>query len=281
MAAIINTNISSLNAQRNLNTSQTSLATSLQRLSTGLSINRAKDDAAGLAISDRMKRKINGLDQAARNAYDGISLSQTAEGALSSFCDNLQRMRHLALQSANSTNSATDRSALNAEEQTALAEISRVASTTQFNGLNLLDGSFQSSQFQVGANANQTISVGIAGVTTDQLGSYQGVSAAVTSTAFGGSTLKINGTTIGASAGATAAGFTSGSAAAKAAAINASASTTGDTAPASTALTSSVAPVAATSLGNGALTINGIAVGAIAAGTTAVGFGHFFVLVFF
>src|SRR3569833_108222 len=275
MAAIINTNISSLNAQRNLNTSQTSLATSLQRLSSGLRINSAKDDAAGLAISDRMTSQINGLNQAARNANDGISLSQTAEGAMSSIGDNLQRMRQLALQSANSTNSATDRSALNAEVQSALAEISRVASTTQFNGLNLLDGSFQSSQFQVGANANQTISVGIAGVTTDQLGSYQGVSAAVTSTAFDGSNLKINGTTIGASAGTTAAGFTSGSAAAKAAAINASASTTGVTATASTSLTSSVAPVAATSLGNGALTINGIAVGAIAAGTTAVGQGQY------
>src|SRR3569832_1970224 len=221
-----------------------------------------------------MTSQINGLNQAARNANDGISLSQTAEGAMSSIGDNLQRMRQLALQSANSTNSATDRSALNAEVQSALAEISRVASTTQFNGLNLLDGSFQSSQFQVGANANQTISVGIAGVTTDQLGSYQGVSAAVTSPAFDGSNLKITGTPIGASAGTTAAGITSGSAAAKAAAINASASTTGVTATASTSLTSSVAPVAATSLGNGALTINGIAVGAIAAGTTAVGQGQ-------
>src|SRR3569832_405018 len=111
MAAIINTNISSLNAQRNLNTSQTSLATSLQRLSSGLRINSAKDDAAGLAISDRMTSQINGLNQAARNANDGISLSQTAEGAMSSIGYNLQRMRQLALQSANSTNSATDRSA--------------------------------------------------------------------------------------------------------------------------------------------------------------------------
>src|SRR5689334_10662862 len=157
MALVINTNVMSLNAQRNLSTSGMALSTSLQRLSSGLRINSAKDDAAGLAISQRMTSQINGLDQAARNANDGISLAQTAEGSLSAITDNLQRIRTLALQSANSTNSASDRAALNAEVQSSLAEIGRVASTTQFNGLNLLDGTFTSSQFQVGANANQTI----------------------------------------------------------------------------------------------------------------------------
>src|SRR5450759_1925176 len=155
MASVINTNMASLNAQRNLSTSQSALQISLQRLSSGLRINSAKDDAAGMAISSRMTSQINGLNQAARNANDGISLAQTAEGSLNAITDNLQRLRELAVQSANSTNSASDRAALNAEAQTLVAEISRVASTTQFNGLNLLDGTFSSSQFQVGANANQ------------------------------------------------------------------------------------------------------------------------------
>jgi len=159
MAQVINTNISSLNAQRNLNTSQTSLATSLQRLSSGLRINSAKDDAAGLAISERFTTQIRGLNQATRNANDGISLSQTAEGALGEVSNNLQRIRELAIQSANSTNSASDRAALDAEVQQRLAEVNRVSSQTQFNGLNLLDGTFVNQQFQVGANAGQTIAI--------------------------------------------------------------------------------------------------------------------------
>lgn len=172
MAAFINTNISSLNAQRNLTASQGGLTNALQRLSSGLRINSAKDDAAGLAISQRMTSQINGLDQASRNANDGISLSQTAEGGLSAIGDNLQRIRQLAIQSANSTNSATDRSALQQEVSQLVAEIDRVASTTQFNGLNLLDGSFTSQQFQVGANANQTISVNISGAKVGSIGAY-------------------------------------------------------------------------------------------------------------
>jgi flagellin len=148
-----------LNAQRNLTTSATALTTSLQRLSSGLRINSAKDDAAGMAISSRMTAQINGLNQAARNANDGISLAQTAEGSLNAISDNLQRLRELSVQSANASNSASDRASLDAEAQQLSAEITRVASTTQFNGVNLLDGSFTSQAFQVGANANQTISV--------------------------------------------------------------------------------------------------------------------------
>ncbi|MEW6293629.1 MAG: flagellin [Pseudomonadota bacterium] len=161
MPQIINTNISSLNAQRNLNTSQNALATSLQRLSSGLRINSAKDDAAGLGISERMTTQIRGLNQAARNSNDGISLAQTGEGALAEIASNLQRVRELAVQSANATNSASDRAALDAEVQQRIAEIDRVASQTSFNGLKLLDGTFGTANFQVGANVNETISVGI------------------------------------------------------------------------------------------------------------------------
>ena len=159
MASVINTNIASLNAQRNLSNSASALQVSLQRLSSGLRINSAKDDAAGMAISSRMTAQINGLNQAARNANDGISLAQTAEGSLNAISDNLQRLRELSVQSANATNSASDRASLDAEAAQLTAEITRVASTTQFNGVNLLDGTFTAQAFQVGANANQTISV--------------------------------------------------------------------------------------------------------------------------
>jgi len=159
MASIINTNISSLNAQRNLSMSAQSLSTAMQRLSSGLRINSAKDDAAGLAISDRMTAQIRGSNQAARNANDGISLSQTAEGALSSIGDNLQRIRELAVQSANATNSASDRASLNTEARQLVDEIDRVASTSKFNGVNLLDGTFIAQDFQVGANAGEVITV--------------------------------------------------------------------------------------------------------------------------
>src|SRR5690349_3412893 len=169
MAQIINTNIASLTAQRNLNTSQSSLQVSLQRLSSGLRINSAKDDAAGLAISDRLTTQINGLDQARRNANDGISLAQTAEGALAQTGDILQRIRELAIQSANATNSATDRKALNDEVNQLVQEVNRVASTTTFNGLKVLDGSYQGQQFQVGANANETIGVSIQGASSNDL----------------------------------------------------------------------------------------------------------------
>lgn len=170
MPSVINTNISSLNAQRNLTMSQSSLATSIQRLSSGLRINSAKDDAAGLAISDRMTSQINGLDQAARNANDGISLAQTAEGGLATATDLLQRMRTLAVQSANGTNSASDRASLQGEVSQLQQELNRVANTTQFNGQNILDGSLTNAQFQVGANANQTINFSIGSAQASAIG---------------------------------------------------------------------------------------------------------------
>ncbi len=170
MALTINTNVSSLNAQRNLGKSQGDLAKAMQRLSSGLRINSAKDDAAGLAISDRMTSQIRGLNQAARNANDGISLAQTAEGALQETTNILQRMRELAVQSANDTNSASDRSSLQAEVNQLKQEISRIAETTEFNGKKLLDGTMSSAQFQVGANANETISFSISSAKAANLG---------------------------------------------------------------------------------------------------------------
>jgi len=170
MAMGINTNIPSLNAQRNLSKSQDGLTTSLQRLSSGLRINSAKDDAAGLAITDRMTSQINGLTQASRNANDGISLTQTAEGALQESTNILQRIRELAVQSSNATNSASDRLSLQSEVNQLVSELDRIADTTSFNGIKLLDGSYQSEQFQVGANSGETIDVNIGKATSDSLG---------------------------------------------------------------------------------------------------------------
>ena len=172
MSAVINTNVPSLTAQRNLSSSQNSLSTSLQRLSSGLRINSAKDDAAGLAISERFSAQISGMDQARRNANDGISMAQTAEGSLTSAGNILQRIRELAVQSANATNSASDRSALNAEVGQLSAELDRIAQTTEFNGLKLLDGT-NSSVYQVGANANQTITATTANFRTSAYGNYR------------------------------------------------------------------------------------------------------------
>ena len=159
MPQVINTNLFSLNAQRNLNTTQSALQTSLQRLSSGLRVNSAKDDAAGLAIAERFTAQIRGLNQAIRNSNDGISFSQTAEGALSTATNALQRVRELAVQSANDTNSSSDRQALNNEVQQLIAEVNRISNSTQFNGQNILDGTSSTLVFQVGANQNQTISV--------------------------------------------------------------------------------------------------------------------------
>ena len=159
MAQVINTNIASLNAQRNLNSSQAGTNQALERLSSGLRINSAKDDAAGLAISTRFTSQIKGLNVAVRNANDGISLSQTAEGALGELTNNLQRIRELAVQSANATNSDSDRAALNQEVEQRLAEIDRIASQTSFNGRKVLDGTFGNAAFQVGANVGETISL--------------------------------------------------------------------------------------------------------------------------
>ncbi len=173
MALTINTNVASLNAQRNLGKSQADLSRSMQRLSSGLRINSAKDDAAGLAISDRMTSQIRGLNQAARNANDGISMSQTAEGALQETTNILQRLRELAIQSANDTNSASDRTSLQAEVNQLKQEITRIANTTTFNERKVLDGSLINAQFQVGANANETISFAIASAKAEDLGSNE------------------------------------------------------------------------------------------------------------
>lgn len=170
MSLTINTNVASLNAQRNLGASQMDLNKSMQRLSSGLRINSAKDDAAGLAISDRMTAQIRGLNQAARNANDGISLAQTAEGALQESTNILQRMRELAVQSANDTNTSSDRASLQSELSQLQAELDRIATTTTFNGQRLLDGSFSGGTFQVGANAGETITFGISSAKASSIG---------------------------------------------------------------------------------------------------------------
>jgi flagellin len=209
MALSINTNVASLNAQRNVGNSQNALNTAMQRLSSGLRINSAKDDAAGLAISQRFTSQINGMDQASRNANDGISLAQTAEGALVEVTNNLQRIRELAVQSSNATNSQSDRDALQTEVTSLKSEIDRVANTTAFNGVKVLDGSFSGGVFQVGANAGETITVGsiadanlsaLSKVSTASVaGSSQVASLGTAASAAG--TLTINGTDIGALAG--------------------------------------------------------------------------------
>ena len=282
MPQVINTNIASLNAQRNLNGSQSALDVSLQRLSSGLRINSARDDAAGLAISERMTAQIRGLNQAARNANDGISLAQTAEGTLAEVGNNLQRLRELAIQSANSTNSASDRASLDAEAAQLTAEITRVASQTQFNGLNLLDGSFTSQAFQVGANANQTISVNsIADSRATALGSNillglgtvigavgVGVTKAAAADLTGGNTVGIEaGLTITTLNGGTTAAFgyaANADAKAIAAAINTNASGVGVTATASNSAALSGVSVA----GTVSFTLNGSAISAAIADPT-------------
>ncbi|MGX9720116.1 flagellin [Stenotrophomonas acidaminiphila] len=212
MAQVINTNIMSLNAQRNLNTSGTSLATSIQRLSSGMRINSAKDDAAGLAISERFSTQIRGLDVATRNANDGISLAQTAEGAMVEIGNNLQRIRELAVQSANATNSGTDRDALNAEVNQLLKEIDRVANQTNFNGTKLLDGSFSGALFQVGADAGQTIGINsIVDANIDALGKA-GFAANMTHAAATGTAATASGTISGITVSVQAAGATSATA---------------------------------------------------------------------
>ena len=272
MAQVINTNISSLNAQRNLNTSQSALATSLQRLSSGLRINSAKDDAAGMAISDRMTTQIRGLNQATRNANDAISLSQTAEGAMNTITENLQRIRELAVQSLNATNSASDRGALDAEVQQLKAEIDRVAQQTTFNGVKLLDGTFSAQVFQVGANAGETISItAISSMRQTALGA--GFSATVTGTAVTAALspgdVTINGISIGASvAGSTSLGQATGSAWSVANAINA-ASGHGVTATANATAVTGAAPTSFTALAAGDIVINGVNVGAVTAGGAA------------
>ena len=280
--SVINTNINSLTAQRNLGTSQASLATSMQRLSSGLRINSAKDDAAGLSISERMTSQIRGSNQAARNANDGISLAQTAEGDMAQIGSNLQRMRELAVQSANGTNSASDRAALDGEVQALSSEIDRVAQNSSFNGNKLLDGSFVAQKFQVGANntANDTITINsIASARTSQLGGVGTSFAATTTgtattTALAAGDLTLNGFQVGASQLGAAPGQSTSSAFSIAAAINAISSSSGVTATANaTAVTAPAAASAFTAIAANTFSINGVNVGAVAAGTNAAGQG--------
>jgi len=249
MPQIINTNVASLNSQRSLNSSQNSLASSLQRLSSGLRINSAKDDAAGLAISARMTSQINGLNQASRNANDGISLAQTAEGGLQSVTESLQRMRELAVQASNATNTATDRAALQQEVDQLVQQINTVASQTAFNGVKLLDGTFNSQSFQIGANTGEQISINtIASAKADSLGvgtnsSYvTSLSATVSNGAISTGGITVNGYGVGPS-------LTDG--------VSSSVSITGAT-------------VTATGgLADGDLKVNGVSVGSVTAGADA------------
>lgn len=203
MPSVINTNLASLNTQRNLNSSQTALATSIQRLSTGMRVNSARDDAAGLSIAERMNAQVRGLNVAARNANDGVSLAQTAEGSLGKIGDMVQRIRELAVQSSNATNSADDRASLQSEVTQLKEEIDRVATTTNFNGTKLLDGSFTSAKFQVGANAGEAITVAsitnaqLAGMGVVNRASTQNSVAITDTTATSLADLTINGTDIG------------------------------------------------------------------------------------
>lgn len=277
MPQIINSNIESLNAQRNLNTSQNGLATALQRLSSGMRINSARDDSAGLAISQRMTAQIRGLNQAARNANDGISLAQTAEGALAEVGNNLQRLRELAVQSANGTNSSSDRASLDAESTQLIAEITRVSSQTSFNGITLLNGTFTAQNFQVGANANQTIAVtSIADARSTALGSnilvaagtLMGTTKAAAADLTGGNTVAVEaGLTVSTVNGGTTAAFgyaALGDAKAIAAAINTNAAAVGVTATASNSATLSSLSAA----GTVSFTLGGTSTAAISAAVT-------------
>ncbi len=289
MAMVINSNVMSLNAQRNLNKSSSALATSMQRLSSGLRINSAKDDAAGLAISNRMTTQIRGLNQAIRNANDGISMSQTAEGAMQEITNNLQRIRELAVQAANSSNSATDREALNNEVTQLVAEVQRTATTTTFNGVNVLDGSFTNQTLQVGAQSGETIAFSVANMQTTALGvgSTSAYSASVSGSEVQGTALvdgamTINGYNVNAAVddGVSLDGtlslattvYVDGAASgiAVANAINAVSSKTNVTATVNaTTLAGSAVTAASTAIAAGDIYINGVDIGAIAASTSA------------
>ena len=180
MALSVITNTSSLNAQRNLSNSSNNLATSMERLSSGMRINSAKDDAAGLQISNRLTSQINGLGVAQRNANDGISMAQTAEGAMQASTEILQRMRDLALQAANGSNSAVDRESLQKEVSALQTELTRIADTTKFGDQTLLDGTFGTKSFQVGANANEIIDMTLSSIKASDLGAVSGQSLAIT-----------------------------------------------------------------------------------------------------
>ena len=287
MPSIINTNVNSLTAQRQLGVSQSSLATSMARLSSGLRINSAKDDAAGLAISERFTAQIRGVNQAGRNANDGISLAQTAEGDLAQISNNLQRIRELAVQSANATNSASDRVSLNNEATTLVVENDRIASTSSFNGIKLLDGTFTAQNFQVGANgtSNDVVAVSsIASARSNSLG--VGASSSYSTAVSGGNLnkavglasgqLSLNNVSVGASqTDGVSSSYALSSGIALAAAINAISgnSNINATVSATVVAGASVTTSFTTALVAGAVTINGVDIGALSATTTGVGRG--------
>ncbi len=217
MALTVNTNVSSLNAQRNLSRSSEGLAASMERLASGMRINSAKDDAAGLQISNRLTSQVNGLAVAQRNANDGISMAQTAEGAMQESTSILQRMRELALQSANGSNSDDDRASLQKEVTALQNELTRISETTSFGGQQLLNGDFGSRNFQIGSNANETISISLSSTAADKIGSLEATTN-ITTTA-GSVSFEVDGQTYNVYATA------ASDAAGKAAAIN---ETTGD-----------------------------------------------------
>ena len=285
--SVINTNISSMQAQNSVRTSGLNLSSAMERLSSGIRINSAKDDAAGLAISTRMTASIRGISAAIRNANDGISLTQTAEGSLSQISDNLQRIRELAVQSANTGNNSSDRAAMNNEATQLIAEIDRVASNTTYNGINLLDGTFQAQNLQVGAGngTNDRIAISIGSAKSSALGvgsdsSYSTTlaqGAVVTTAAFTAGMMSINGYSVGATVtdGVSNTGGTY-SGIAKAAAINAISGTTGVTAAVSV---TTITGAAATTFGGytaataNDLYINGVSLGTIGASTNAIDSG--------
>jgi flagellin len=281
MSTSINTNISALAAQGSLRKTGLSQDTAMERLSTGIRINSAKDDAAGLAISTRMTANVRGIAAAVRNANDGISLTQTAEGSLNAISDNLQRIRELAVQSANTGNNTSDRAALNSESKQLIAEIDRVANNTTFNGIKLLDGTFTSQDLQVGAGngTNDRISISIANAKASSLGnaSYSGSAASVTSAAVVASSalvansLAINGFSVGASVSDNVSFVGStGSAISKVTAINAVSGSTGVTATAGTTTRVGIAPTGhanATLVGD--VMINGVDIGPMGVASNA------------
>ncbi|KZX74941.1 flagellin [Oleiphilus sp. HI0009] len=288
MPQIINTNIASLNAQRNLDSSQSAQETALQRLSSGLRINSAKDDAAGIAIANRIDAQVRGLSVASRNAGDGVSLAQIAEGSIESISTSLQRLRELSVQSSNASNGDSERVALNQEAQQLISEIERTAGSATFNGVNLLDGSFQGKSFQVGANVGDEVTVSLGSVDTSSLGSAasSGVSsnsskAAIAANATGAALrelvagdLVINGVSVGASSGGSdtaSALLKSSSAISKAAAINAVSDQTGvvATANANTVEGTSVTSASGTTAGTRVVTINGVQLSLVVAASGA------------
>lgn len=271
MPQIINTNIGSLTAQRNLTTTQNANLQALTRLSSGLRINSARDDAAGLAISTRFTAQVRGLNVAMRNAGDGISLAQTAEGALGAMTESLQRLRELSLQSANATNSDSDRAALNAEASQLISEITRISEQTNFNGRKLLDGSFQSS-VQIGTNVGEVVAFKVNKVTAETLGGGvgAGVSARGTTSGLANGDLTINGVSVGPSQAAddTASTFNkAASAISKAAAINRVSDQTGVVAQVSANRQAGAAMTAAAL--SGSVTINGVAITVATGGADA------------